>query len=91
MNFAGPLVPQAAFVYRNHYPDKQQLKKLGISKDKIRLLPLGSISMDSISLDNFYQVCGPIWRAGGHVASHTVSCRRSRSCAEPTCVASSVH
>ena len=66
-------------------------KKLGISKDKIRLLPLGSISMDSISLDNFYQVCGPIWRAGGHVASHAVSCRRSRSCVEPTCVASSVH
>ena len=48
--------PQAAFVYRNHYPSKEQMERLRMPKNKIRLLPLGSVTLDSISLDNFYQV-----------------------------------
>lgn len=46
---------KAAFVYRNHFPSKEQIQRLHLPEKKIRLLPLGSITMDSISLDNFYQ------------------------------------
>lgn len=47
---------KAAFVYRNHFPSKEQARKLNLPMDKIRLLPLGSLRLESISLDNFYQV-----------------------------------
>lgn len=47
---------QVKFVYRNHYPDKATQQRLRLPMENVRLLPLGSKFLETISVDNFYQV-----------------------------------